>query len=72
MSGFELLLAMRERDPDLAERVIFITGDTLSPTTREQLEQSGSLYLPKPFSINQLETALRQQLKRRSIGSNNR
>jgi two-component system NtrC family sensor kinase len=71
MSGFELLSAIRERDPDLAERVIFITGDTLSPTTREQLEQSGSIYLPKPFSINQLESALRQLLKRRSIGSNN-
>jgi two-component system NtrC family sensor kinase len=71
MSGFELLSAIREHDPDLAERVIFITGDTLSPTTRDQLEQSGSLYLPKPFSISQLEAALRQLLKRRSIGSNN-
>ncbi|MEI7769402.1 MAG: response regulator [Chloroflexales bacterium] len=72
MSGFDLLSAIRVHDTDLAERVIFITGDTLSPTTREQLEQSGNLYLPKPFSISQLETALRQLLKRRSIGSNNR
>jgi len=72
MSGFELLSAVRTRDPDLAERVIFITGDTLSPGTRDQLERSGNLHLPKPFSISQLEVALQQLLKRRSIGSNNR
>ncbi|NNJ11682.1 response regulator [Chloroflexales bacterium ZM16-3] len=71
MSGFELLAAIRTRDPELAERMIFITGDTLSPTTRDQLEQSGNLYLPKPFSISQLEAAFQQLLKRRSISSNN-
>lgn len=72
MSGFDLLAAIRTRDPDLAERVIFITGDTLSATTREQIERSGNLFLPKPFSIDQLESMLQQLLKRRSIGSNNR
>ncbi len=72
MSGFELLSAIRERDPDMAERVIFITGDTLSTDTLEQLERSGSIYLSKPFSIDQLESAIRELLKRRSISSNNR
>ncbi|NTV64796.1 MAG: response regulator, partial [Oscillochloris sp.] len=72
MSGFELLSIIRARDTDLADRVIFITGDTLSPTTREHLEQSGSLCLPKPFSINQLEAVIQQVLKRRSLSSNNR
>lgn len=72
MSGFDLLSVIRTHDPDLAERLIFITGDTLNPTTREMLEQSGNLCLPKPFSISQLEAVLQQILKRRSIGSNNR
>lgn len=71
LNGFELVAAIRERDPDLAERVIFITGDTLSSTTRSQLEQSGNFFLAKPFSIEQLELTLQSLLRRRSIGSNN-
>ncbi|GAB4441993.1 MAG: response regulator [Chloroflexi bacterium OHK40] len=69
LNGFELVNAMRERSPDLAERVIFITGDTLSPATRTRIERSGNLFLPKPFSIEQLELALQSLVKRRSINS---
>ncbi|EFO79577.1 multi-sensor hybrid histidine kinase [Oscillochloris trichoides DG-6] len=69
MNGFEMLAAIRQRDPELAERLIFMTGDTLSQNTREQLEESGNVCLPKPFAISQLETTLQQVLKRRSIGS---
>ncbi len=69
MNGFEMLAAIRQRDPDLAERLIFMTGDTISQNTREQLEESGNVCLPKPFAISQLELTLQQVLKRRSIGS---
>jgi two-component system NtrC family sensor kinase len=69
LNGFELASAIREHDPALAERVIFMTGDTLSPATRTQLEQSGNLFLPKPFAIEQLEAVVRSLVKRRSIGS---
>jgi PAS domain S-box-containing protein len=69
LNGFALTAAIRERSPELAERVIFITGDTLSPATRTALEQSGNLYLAKPFSIEQLELALQSLVRRRSIGS---
>jgi two-component system NtrC family sensor kinase len=72
LNGFELVAAMRDRDPDLADRVIFITGDTLSTTTRSQIERGGNLFLPKPFSIEQLEHALNVLSRRRSIGSDNR
>jgi two-component system NtrC family sensor kinase len=72
LNGFDLAAAIRRHDPDLGERVIFITGDTISPATRNQLEQSGNPHLAKPFSIDQLEATLQQVLRRRSIGSNNR
>ena len=71
LSGFAFVAAIRERDPDLADRVIFITGDTLSPNTRTALEASGNLFLAKPFSIEQLDLALQSLVKRRSIGTNN-
>jgi PAS domain S-box-containing protein len=67
LSGFDLYYAIRERDADLAERVVFITGDTLSPATREQLDRSGNPFLSKPFSIAQLEQTLVHLLKRRSL-----
>jgi two-component system NtrC family sensor kinase len=67
LSGFDLYYAIRERDADLAERVVFITGDTLSPSTREQLDRSGNPFLSKPFSIAQLEQTLAHLLKRRSM-----
>lgn len=72
LNGFELVSAMRDRDPDLADRVIFITGDTLSTTTRSQIERGGNLFLPKPFSIEQLEQTIAVLMRRRSIGSDNR
>jgi PAS domain S-box-containing protein len=71
LNGFALAAAIRERDADLADRLIFITGDTLSPATREALDQSGNLFLPKPFAIEQLELTIQTISKRRSIGSNN-
>ncbi|NTU81124.1 MAG: response regulator [Chloroflexales bacterium] len=71
LNGFAFASAIRERDPDLADRVIFITGDTLSPITRTALEQSGNLFLAKPFSIEQLDLAIQSLAKRRSIGSSN-
>jgi two-component system NtrC family sensor kinase len=70
MSGFELVEAIRLKAPDLAERVIFITGDTLSSTTREQIDRGEAVFLSKPFAIDQLEQTLQRLLKRRSIGSN--
>lgn len=72
LNGFELVAAMRERDPELAERVIFVTGDTLSTATRAQLERNGNLFLPKPFAIEQLEATLQTLVRRRSIGSDKR
>ncbi|RRR73688.1 MAG: response regulator [Candidatus Viridilinea halotolerans] len=68
LNGFDLTEAIRERSPDLAKRVIFITGDTLSPVTHAALEQSGNLYLPKPFAIEQLEEAIQRLVRRRSLG----
>ncbi|MCS6881989.1 MAG: response regulator [Oscillochloridaceae bacterium] len=69
LNGFDLLRAIRVQNPDLAERLIFVSGDTLSPATRTTLEQSGNLFLAKPFSLEQVRQILTLLLKRRSIGS---
>jgi len=62
VSGHELYEELRQQAPELAARMIFSTGDTVSEATREFLRQTGNPYLAKPFQISALleivETAL--------------
>ncbi len=67
MSGFDLYRAIQERYPDLAQRLIFITGDTLSPTTRTSIAQFGTPYLAKPFAIDRLEALVRNFQRQQSV-----
>ena len=58
IDGRELYQRIREWKPDLAERVVFITGDTANPETRRFLSSTASPVLTKPFTID----AIRQLL----------
>ena len=55
MTGFELYQHIRQRDPHLARRIIFITGDTITASTQARLAQTGNPYIAKPFAIERLE-----------------
>ena len=73
LSGFVFATTVRKREPDLADRIVFITGDTLSPITLTALEASGNLFLAKPFSMEQLEATIQSMMvRRRSFSANNR
>lgn len=65
MNGFELYQSIRQADPELAKRVVFITGDTVTAATQARLAQSGNPYIAKPFSIDRLETLIGSLLKER-------
>jgi CheY-like chemotaxis protein len=54
--------ALRQRDPALARRVVFVTGDTASPEARHFLEESGAPYLAKPFAVADFKSAVRRVL----------
>lgn len=60
MGGQELYQHLAQYYPDLARRVIFMTGDTLSPQNEAFLRQSGCIYLGKPFALNDLLELARQ------------
>ena len=53
---------VRSTHPELAKRVIFTTGDTLSPSTRAFLESAGTPTVPKPFMIEDLQRAIEDLL----------
>jgi len=54
MSGQELYQLIRETSECLSNKVVFITGDTGSPSTRIFLSESGSPVLAKPFGMAEL------------------
>jgi CheY-like chemotaxis protein len=54
MNGIELFAYLEEEHPDLARNVIFTTGDILSGNIEEFLDTAGRLFLPKPFTPEEL------------------
>jgi len=48
--------------PALCQRIIFLTGDTLSPDSMLFVEQCGQPWIPKPCGIAEVRTAMAQIL----------
>lgn len=59
MSGFDLYRVLQQRNSDLVQRLVFVTGDTLSPATQARIAQIGAPYIAKPFAIDRLATLMR-------------
>jgi two-component system NtrC family sensor kinase len=62
LGGKGLYQKVRSAHPELASRVIFTTGDTLSPSTRAFLESTGTPTVPKPFLMEDLQRAIEDLL----------
>jgi len=54
MDGPALCRALEERHPELAKRMAFITGDTLSASIAPFLKETGLPWLEKPFTPEQV------------------
>jgi two-component system NtrC family sensor kinase len=63
MDGADLYRSVRSRDPAQARRIIFITGDTVSPDTRAFLQRVSNPVLSKPFKIGPLREAIESVLE---------
>lgn len=63
MDGPAFYRKVEQSYPGMARRVIFITGDTLSPDTAEFLERIGTIVLPKPFGPGEIRSALRRMCR---------
>jgi PAS domain S-box-containing protein len=58
VSGDTVFEELRVRSPDLAARVIFLTGDTQSESARSFLRDTGRPVLSKPFALDDIAEAL--------------
>jgi CheY-like chemotaxis protein len=64
MDGPAFYRDLAERHPDLARRVIFVTGDLLTTDAADFLVQSGVPSLGKPFTLSELNDVVRRVLAR--------
>lgn len=62
MSGFDLQEIMQRRYPEIASRVIFLTGDTVTQATQARLAQIGAPSIAKPFTIDHVGALVRSML----------
>ena len=58
MSGDTIFHALEQRDPEQAKRIVFVTGDVQSESTREFVRATGRPCLSKPFMLDELATVL--------------
>jgi two-component system, NtrC family, sensor kinase len=63
MSGKELYSWIKENRPQLSNRIIFVTGDTVSLETRSFFEDNHNPYLAKPFKIEEVKEVIQQALE---------
>ena len=63
MNGKELYQWLKEKHPELANRVIFTTGDVMGGDTQSFLEEAARPFLPKPFIPGELRAIIQEALK---------
>jgi DNA-binding response OmpR family regulator len=63
MNGTELYQWLQKKYPQLANRVVFTTGNVLDEKTMPFIEQSGRPFLPKPFTPKELIALVEKALK---------
>jgi CheY-like chemotaxis protein/two-component sensor histidine kinase len=60
INGPEFYWEISKNHPELARRIVFITGDTMSLRTRAFIEREDILCLTKPFELDELYQAVRK------------
>lgn len=62
MDGKELYTWLKEKYPEMADRVIFTTGELITGDIEGFLRQASRPFLTKPFGRGELEATVRQEL----------
>ncbi len=58
LGGEKLYSFVKATNPELADRIIFITGDTVNPETQSFLQNTGNPYLGKPFRLEEIKQCI--------------
>ncbi len=63
MSGKEFHAVLKERGPDLVDKVIFVTGDVVESDTARFLASFDSVVVEKPFTMAEIARAVERVVK---------
>jgi PAS domain S-box-containing protein len=63
MDGREFYQEATRRNPGLAQRIIFLTGDVVNEETRAFVEAIGAPFIGKPFHLEKVEQAIAKVLQ---------
>jgi two-component system NtrC family sensor kinase len=63
MDGIQLFLALREQHPEMAGRIMFVTGDVIGTDAERFLSDSGCRWLAKPFRLSELLRIAREVMR---------
>ena len=66
LTGAELHAAIREKNPEVADHMIFITGGAFSPASQQFLERITNLCFEKPCDLQELRSAVRRRIGART------
>jgi two-component system, cell cycle sensor histidine kinase and response regulator CckA len=64
-TGMDLHREINERDPDLADRMVFLSGGVFTPRARDFIQQVPNVLLDKPFEPETLETLVANLLEQK-------
>ena len=70
MNGMQFYDYLSQEQPGQEDNVIFTTGDVLNVEVKNFLSNKNNLYLPKPFTPNELRAVIRKAMKTRTTAIN--
>jgi CheY-like chemotaxis protein len=62
VSGIDIYEWLNERSPELARRIVFITGGAFTPRARDFIDKVPNLHVEKPFDPKNLRSLVRDLL----------
>jgi len=69
MNGRQFYERAVQMKPELARRILFLTGDVVSEDTQAFLQSTGNPHLSKPFQLARVEQLVAQVLQSRAVSA---
>ena len=68
LAGDRLCTQLLEQRPELVNRIVVATGDSLTPEATQFLQRTGLACIRKPFGLGELTDMIRERVKRNEAG----
>ena len=63
INGRQFYCMAAQKRPELAQRIIFLTGDVVNEDTRAFLESIGNPHIAKPFTLSNVKSVVEESIR---------